>query len=344
MVRIRDFSTRPIGRRTPFILVTAVLAACSAGPDILASRPGAPGAQYQAIGHVDFGQSDRDVAVTINEIAVGATVSLIDPGSGNTIGTTLTNSKGDFVLTFGETFKPDTGPYFFEAVKGIGPTNRPNQVGYPTIRVRTLGSFQGGWKSLSPGNFVVLNRSTTALCALSSLKNLDATGNLALLGALTLDQKSTDGSLESKDTYSPKGGISNLEYLRAVDLVNQVLNQNEDPIGSLFLRPAGAQGPASESGHGYGMHPGLAWAADGAAIAKLDVSAASIGQDVTVYGQGFPTQASLISANLGTVPCAVTAVSSTEFKFKVPQGATGGMVTVRIGRWTLTSPEALGIN
>lgn len=325
-------------------VLVATLAGCAplVAPQALVTAQGE--SPYRAVGHVDFGTPSRAVAaVSISDIAAGATVSLIDTTSGNTLATTLTDSKGDFVLTFSEAFKPDVGPYYFEAVKGIGASG-PNQVGYPTIRVRTLGSFDLGWKSMSPGSFIVLNRSTTALCALASLKNFSSAENLTLLGSLTLDSPSGSGDLASADTYNAKPGIAGIEFLRARDLVNQALDQDTDPIGALFLRPDAAEGPESEEGVGYGMHPGIAWASDGAAISRLEATAASIGQTLSVYGQGFPTDSSKISVTLGTKPCEVTAVSTTEFRITIPSGASSGQISVKIGRWTLTPADSLTIH
>jgi hypothetical protein len=307
------------------------------GSDV-GSHPGSANgtAARPMAGVVDFGAS-RAVAVKISDFAAAATVSLIDPETGNTEATTLTDSEGQFVLTFRGAFQPGIGPYYLEAVKGLGPEGTANRAGWPLMRVRTIASLDAAWKSLNKGNLVTLNRSSTALSAIADLKGLDKARILALLESLEVNRASAAGELSSKDTFTATSEVSSVEYLQVNDLVNQALDQDVDPIGSLFLRLPGDTGPQVEKGIGYGMQPRFAWKGDGPVLHRLEPPVALVGSTVTIHGQGLPGDEASIAVSLGGKACAVLSAMASKVVIQVPVGATSGPLHIKVGKWTFSN-------
>ncbi|MBI6545313.1 MAG: hypothetical protein HY692_00875 [Cyanobacteria bacterium NC_groundwater_1444_Ag_S-0.65um_54_12] len=293
-------------------------------------------------GQVDFG-TPRKVAATMQQIGEGATVSLIDPVSGNTISTALTSPAGAFLLTFSNNFSPQEGPYFLEGVKGLPVGGAFNRVGAPLARVRTLVSFQGQWKSLSAGG-IIMSKTTTAISALSNLKGLSASQNLALIGKVRPKASSLLDGITTPDSFTPTADISDLEYHRTWKLVDGALLQDADPIAALFLRPADATASATSSlGPAFGFYPGIAWGSDGMALLSLDPATGSAGSTVTLRGQGLPTASASIQVWLpgaggGMINCPVLSASAdgSSITFRVGTAPALGAVSVevRYGPWT----------
>ncbi|MBM3271621.1 MAG: hypothetical protein FJZ01_28640, partial [Candidatus Sericytochromatia bacterium] len=122
-------------------------------------------------GEVDLAAlpAGRAAKATLGDVTAAAAVSLIDPASGNTVKTALTNASGVFLLSgFGSAFAPATGAlYYLEAVKGLG----SHAVGRNAARLRTLLRWSGtGWDSLTAGT-VKVGLASTALAALYGLKS-----------------------------------------------------------------------------------------------------------------------------------------------------------------------------
>ncbi|MBM3268981.1 MAG: IPT/TIG domain-containing protein [Candidatus Sericytochromatia bacterium] len=291
-------------------------------------------------GAVTFGATEpagRQVAAKFSEVGNGATVSFIDPDSGNTVTTTLTTPDGKFRLTFlSGNFSPGTGTYFLEAVKGLSVGGAANRVGAPAARVRTLIAFVAGdWSTLTAGS-IAINRSTTVVAALSNLKGLTQDQNRGLLGRIVAGKESTLGGLTANDTFSPTAEISAVEFHRTWDLVAEALRQDADPIGSLFLRPAdGTSSAQVEIGPGFGKREGVAWAADGFMLAGLSPADAAPGDRVTVYGHGLPTATDSATVWLGGKNCPVVSTDGkgSSLQFLVAAGAVTGNVEFRYGPW-----------
>ncbi|MBM3271625.1 MAG: hypothetical protein FJZ01_28660, partial [Candidatus Sericytochromatia bacterium] len=176
-------------------------------------------------GEVDLAAlpAGRSVSATLGDVAVAASVSLIDPGAGNTVKTALTDGSGNFVLSFGPTFAPASGSlYFLEAVKGLG----NHAVGRNAARLRTLARWTGtSWASLTAGG-VKVGTATTALAAIHTLKANLAADKRVSAAALV-------GSLSSGGTYEAVPNASAAEFEQVKGLVAGLLAGDEDPLANL---------------------------------------------------------------------------------------------------------------
>ena len=165
-----------------YVLLAALVSLLTACPRPLLAPTGSGGAPGMALdpeaavsGHVDFGARKTQATIK-DDVAPGATVSLIEVTSGQTLATTFTQPDGRFVLQFSNGFKPVSGGlYYFEAVKGLsGPTGQPNAVGADAVRVRTIASYRrGGWVTLSAKGVttsIAISPMTTALSVVVSLR------------------------------------------------------------------------------------------------------------------------------------------------------------------------------
>ncbi|MBM3271413.1 MAG: hypothetical protein FJZ01_27570, partial [Candidatus Sericytochromatia bacterium] len=151
----------------PFLVAAVALAACVPGR---AGFGGLSAGDRLAIsGEVDLAAlpAGRAVGATLADVTAAAAISLLDPASGNTVKTALTNASGAFLLAgFGSAFAPATGAlYYLEAAKGLG----GHAVGRNAARLRTLLRWSGtGWESLTAGTIKV-GLASTALSALYGL-------------------------------------------------------------------------------------------------------------------------------------------------------------------------------
>ncbi|MBM3266192.1 MAG: hypothetical protein FJZ01_00970 [Candidatus Sericytochromatia bacterium] len=217
--------------RPAVLLAALVLASCAPGsaglwpvPWAIASGSGrdarAPGIPA-IVGRVEMGDMGRSVQATVGDVAVGATVSLVDSTTSSAIATTLSDGNGAFVLSFGS-FVPVTNRiYLLEAIKGLG----PNAVGKNAARVRTLVRFGGtGWQSITAGG-ISLSRATTALCGIYGLK-------LALSGGQQVSPAELIGSYDGF-TYTPVANASAAEFNQALNLVTAMLAADLDPLANL---------------------------------------------------------------------------------------------------------------
>lgn len=109
------------------------------------------------------------VQTSPGQIVNGATISLIDQTTGNTLATGLTDSAGRFTINPNFRPQPDTG-YFLEAVKGIN----ANTPGWSAFRLRTvLMLSQGRWTSMT-GPTITISSGTTALSLITVLRGVPA--------------------------------------------------------------------------------------------------------------------------------------------------------------------------
>ncbi|MBU6428512.1 MAG: hypothetical protein KGR26_05860, partial [Cyanobacteria bacterium REEB65] len=130
--------------------VALLLVGCHAATSL------SPGAAVPAVrGTVEFTASSTSAGpaalhtqALMSEVASASTVSLIDPTTGNTVASSVTDASGSFILTFSN-FNPSNGSaYTLEAVKGLSVGQAPNRPGAAAVRIRTLLFWNNGWQSL----------------------------------------------------------------------------------------------------------------------------------------------------------------------------------------------------
>ncbi|MNR88785.1 Serine/threonine-protein kinase PknD [compost metagenome] len=167
--------TRPI-QIVLAALLMALVTACPRPLSIVPTSDSLLEAQGEQVsGQVDFGALSLQATIS-DDVAPGATISLIEVASGQTLSTTRTDPDGKFILKYTNGFKPVTGAlYYFEAVKGLkGLEGKPNAVGTDVVRVRTIASYRrGGWVTLTSDRVtssLLINPMTTALSIVVSLR------------------------------------------------------------------------------------------------------------------------------------------------------------------------------
>lgn len=288
----------------------------------------------------------RGIAATsILDVAQGATISLIEPATGLTLATTVSQPDGRFTLNFGTAFLPGSSPYFLEVVKGIAQGGNPNRAGAPAIRLRTLIAFQGtGWNSLT-GPSTLVGRGTTAIAVLSSLRAFSDAKNLALLGTILPKTPSSGSGITAPDTFTGTPDLPAADFFPAWRLVDQALSQDLDPIGSLFARPLNvATSNNTAIGTALSTQVGLAMAAEGLGLFSLSPANAAVGNSVTLHGHGLPLAG--LAITLDGKACALGPVTNgTSVAFTVPAGVAAGTypLVVTYGPWT-SSALALTVN
>ncbi|MBO9539123.1 IPT/TIG domain-containing protein [bacterium] len=294
---------------TALLLPLAALTGCQ-----LAGQGSFPVAETDPLtGRVAF--TTRRVQADLTEVGTKATVSLIDTANNRTEAATVTDEHGAFKLTFTRTFRPVTGTlYYLEAVKGLG-NNAP---GNNAARVRTIARYQSGWTTLTnalPNQAIVLDASTTALSIGAALRH----GNPAPFDFSSIIGKIAVGS---PSTYVEVPALPTSDYTSLLNLVEQSLVDNLDPVGGIRL-----------------MLPNT-WlqVLRGLTISGLVPASGSIGATVSITGSGFNTLpgANLVAFN--GVIAVVTAATPTNLTATVPAGATTGVVTVQNGDRSATGP------
>ncbi len=261
----------------------------------------------------------RQVQAAFQEVAESATVSLIEPVSGQTRTTTFTDARGRFSLGFGGITLPDQF-YYLEAVKGLD----SHRIGNDAARVRTLLKREKGqWSSLtglSSTAPVGLGLGTTALCIIASLRPQGLSLN-TLLGTLALD---------GNDTFNASGtGITQADFSRVRELANQALLRDYDPFDSIQMVTGTFQ-----------VKPGILGVPP--TISLVQPALAAVGGRITLVGNGF--EPSLTSNTVRFSPgVAATVVSATSNRIEVvvPSGATTGDLVLDSGLQRATASFAL---
>jgi hypothetical protein len=256
-----------------------------------------------------------------SEVANGATVSLIDPGTGQTVATTLTQANGNFSLTFSNWTPTASYPYVLEAVKGLSAGGNPNRVGAAAARLRTLISLvSGNWTSIT-GNGIQLSRSTTALCVISSLKGLTTVQQQLLMGTVTVG---------SPDVFSGTANISTSEYSAVWGLVDTSLTLNQDPVRSIARE-------AVTGAFGRIEH--------GPIVTDVSTTSAAAGNTIIIYGSGFDPTASNNQVLFNGIAATSVAVNATgtQLTVSVPTTPTSGPLTIRVGNLISLAAPNFGI-
>ena len=287
-----------------------------------------------AEGQADFGSRSIQATIT-DDVAPGATVSLIDVATGRTVSTTYTDPDGRFILKYSNGFKPINGAlYYFEAVKGLkGGADTPNAVGADAIRVRTIASYRrGGWLTLTNSGAstqIVINPMTTALSVVVSLrqgtaKPIDAS---TLFGAIRRGQ----GQGEFPDALTlPDTALVPVSLVQdAYRLVIDALAKERDPVRWITLD---SQNPNQV------RLPDVPFS-----IKYLSPGIQEIGKELDLVGVNFagtPAE-NLVSfrSDGGWIPATVLSVlpDLTRLRVVVPQGAINGAIRLQIGDKFLTS-------
>ncbi|MNX73500.1 hypothetical protein D3C86_1049010 [compost metagenome] len=326
-------------RRLVACLSTSLLLAACSTPVVSPEAPVTP----PLVGTIE-GASERRTQATLGDIANGATISIIEPASGNTVATTLTAPDGSFRFNFKNEFKPGGKPYFLEAMKGL----RANSAGAPLIRLRTLITYKSGrWLSLS-GAVHTLSRSSTALAALSNLKALTDDQNASLMGCLTAPATDSPG-IELPAAFVVPAGLSGLldapTYEKAWTVVDRAIAQDMDPIAGLYIRTASASA-ALPNGvtDAYGLWNGFGLAADGFILSSLSATTVARGGTLKLYGHGLPrtTTGATVTLGAGGPACPVTAASAdgTWLSIQIPAGVMPGAHALQLtyGPWSASKP------
>jgi sugar lactone lactonase YvrE len=257
-------------------------------------------------GHVS--DLPRRTQATIGQIGTGATVSLIDTGTNNTVATTLTDASGNFILTFATSFRPVPGRvYYLEAVKGLLSGGQANMAGVDAARIRTLIQYQNGWISLtsaSPDSPLNIGQTTTAVSVIASLRSAFNPVNYAqLIGSV------------SGTTFTPAGGIAASEFNQVNALVQTALTVDIDPVYYVLY----------DQGSGnYVAQP------RGLLVSSINPASGSFGATITITGSGFGASPSVRFNGLLGVATTING-PQTQITTRVPAGATSGPLTIQIG-------------
>lgn len=290
------------------LLIVLILAGCQAG---LPPVPASPVADLA--GQVQFPM--RSTQATIEEVAVAATVSLINADANRTESTSLTNDLGQFRLTFPTSFRPSaTASYYLEAVKGLG----SNKAGNSAARVRTLARYDRGWVTITNavvGGSIVLSTATTALCIGTSLRagTVKAVDTTTLIGAYDPGPAS----------FTPVTNMSGSDFTALKTLTDQILADDQDPMAGIMLTEPSQWARKNLSG---------------LTLSQLAPSSGAIGTTVTLTGSGFDPTASNNTVRFNGIQATISGASATTLTVTVPAGATPGPVTVQVGAVAATGP------
>jgi hypothetical protein len=168
-------------------------------------------------GQVDFSGSFKTMA-SLTDVAVGATVSLINPADNVTFATGLTDSNGSFILNVESQFSVNQ-IFILEATKRIG---GPGNFG---MAVRTFLKWTGsGWLSITTPNILV-NTKTTAISIMAST-NPDISPN-DVIGKLD--------RVNNESVLTPFGPVTDTSVNQVVALIGTALAQNQDPVSLIHF-------------------------------------------------------------------------------------------------------------
>ncbi|MBI6546920.1 MAG: IPT/TIG domain-containing protein [Cyanobacteria bacterium NC_groundwater_1444_Ag_S-0.65um_54_12] len=268
------------------------------------------------------------------EFAKGATVSLIEVASGNTVATSLADANGQFLIQFGAAFTPyRTSPadrrsvaYYLEAVKGIAGRNpMPNQSGAVALRLRTLIWFDfddNGWICLanaSPGALTIsLSTTTVAFYLNDRVVKQQAIRSEDYIGCL-------DASLadSAPADYTPAGDLSATLYAELYQKVVAAVIDDQDPIHALVISPDNTVINAQTS----------------FALAGISPAGAAIGSTVTINGLNLVPNAMQVTFAGNVIATSDPGSSSVNaLVLTVPPGARTGLVQVSLNGISAYTP------
>lgn len=312
-------------------LLMISLAGCTAHP----GTPSAPG----VTGQVDFGDSMKTQA-SMADVAIRATVSLIDASTNDTVSSTITTSSGTFSMTFLGWAPSEGGVYYFEAMKGLG----NNQAGNSAARVRTMARYSGGtWQSIAIGNSIWLSRTTTAVSVIASLRGPAVVPPTSLIQKLLRETPDTSIEPHTPETLSVSGtGISTADFHQVYGLVSDVLEADHDPMArivyenSAFKLKEGTNNPNP----GPSPTPTPTPEPEGSptppppppgippTLLTLAPAEGLIGSEVWLFGDNFAPANADNRVTFNGVAATLVSSSPTKLLVTVPIGATTGNVLV----------------
>ncbi|HEY9898945.1 MAG TPA: IPT/TIG domain-containing protein [Pantanalinema sp.] len=259
----------------------------------------------------------RRAQATIEDVAVAATVSLINTATSLTISTGLTDEQGRFRITMPKEFRADaTATYYLEACKGLN----NNQPGSAMARVRTVVKYaNGGWVSLSsaaPNAPIVVSPATTAIALGAALRN--GTDDDVEIGDLI-------GKL-SESGFTPVPNLSAADFNALVGIVSQVLADEKDPVRFTGLdttsgtwKPLERYAPLLE-------------------VTGVSPTTGVVGSTATFTGTSFSITPSNNVVRFNGTPAAADQSTGTTLSVRVPQGASSGETTVQVGNIITMGP------
>ena len=259
-------------------------------------------------GVVRFPAAGRQVQATMNDVALAATVSLIDTGTDTTVATTVTDSVGTFILNL-PNWTPTPGQvYLLEAVKGLSNNLPANNA----ARVRTLIALNSGsWQSITAGSTIVIDSYTTALAVGAALVNA-AAGPFNFSSLLNALQ-----SGGTPDPYLPVAGLSASDYTALSALSNQALTNNEDPVATIGLQLPDTWTEPNTS-------PGIT------AVAPASLAGLPEGSILTLTGSGFDPNVANDIVKFNGIPGVVTRATPLQLTVST-RGLTGGQMSLQVG-------------
>ena len=255
--------------------------------------------------------TSRTVQVALADLAKGATVSLIEVSSGNTVASSITDAGGQFLLTFKD-FSPQSGAgYILEAVKGLSVGTKPNFPGAAAARVRTVLVWNGGWQSFTntvAGVGISISPATTAL-AISA--------DLLRSGGVTINPSNLVGKINGS-TFSQDGtGLTiSTDFNPVLGLVNSALSLDQDPVATVSRD--------AKTGS-YRLSTVVP------KITALSPNPAVPGSNLVVSGSGFDANPTRSQVWFGEVPAATWSLSTdgTALTVPVPSAAISAPLVLR---------------
>jgi hypothetical protein len=283
------------------------------------SEPRAIASDDLLAGMVDFGT--RRAQAELNDVASGATVSLIDVVTGNTLATTLTTPAGSFSFSFARGWRPRTNvPYYLEAIKGLN-NNHP---GYAGVRLRTILVNHDGWTSLtnktSKSGGIYITPDTTAISVITAYHPDIET--FYLMGTVSHGVPDASIAPPTKSTFTgTDSGITNAAFHHVADLVDQALADDSDPMFRIRYN-------AFFDVYTLAPMNGGSFSPTGPVLQGMSALAGGPGASMTLVGLNFGPGISDNAVSFNGAAAIVTAASPTELSVIVPPDATSGLVKV----------------
>lgn len=212
-------------RRLFLLLIALALTACQvAAPPV--AKPSAPmesEARRELFQGSVVAAGGYQAQAIASDLAGGATVSLIDLGTGQVKGTGISDPAGTFTVTALSTFTPTLNTlYVLEAAKATG------AAGKGSFSLRTIVSLSPtGWTSIS-GSTVTISTATTAVALLYRHKALSAAD---ILGKVTYDPTRRLSAMSALNSTYPESAVRQVEAQ-----VQRALSLNLDPMQT--VKPA----------------------------------------------------------------------------------------------------------
>ncbi|MEB3187408.1 MAG: IPT/TIG domain-containing protein [bacterium] len=309
-------------------LALLMLAGCPVRPVALeAPAPVTASSALALGGRVDWGRGTYGIQLTnlLDEFARGATVSLIEAETGITRSTSLVDSNGQFLLTFGSGWTAKVDPatptrsvaYYIEAIKGIkGPNPASNQANAPAMRLRTVVWFDftsNGWVGLTSATVgpVTVSPSTTAVSIWMNQRMVEGQPLSPSTFIGCLDPASAQ---PAPADYAAAGGLSSSVYASTYNAVVTAIANDQDPLQVIVLSSAGTAVNSDTAFKITGVSP-----VEG-----------RIGDTITIQGTGLDP--SRMAVRFGSLTATVLAGSSsaTSLSVRVPSGARTGLIEVEL--------------